>query len=89
MFLALLGERPRPTRTPKNLQAGGTGSVHTDTKLTQGLEIPMAVADARKRFSQIAVGVLGPTRATPLDGLGPNRRAARSTRDRERNVTLA
>src|SRR5438132_967070 len=49
----------------------------------------VGITEARKRFSQIAVGVLGPTRATPLDGLGPNRRATRSTRDRERNVTLA
>jgi hypothetical protein len=46
MFLALVGERPRPARTPKNLLAGGTGSVHTETKLAQGLEIPMAVSDA-------------------------------------------
>jgi hypothetical protein len=48
MFLGLVGERPRPARIPKNLLAGGTGIVHTDTKLTQRLEIPMAVSDACK-----------------------------------------
>src|SRR4051794_25407680 len=46
MFLALVGEQPRPTRTPKNLLAGGTESVHTDSQRTQGLEIPMAVSEA-------------------------------------------
>jgi hypothetical protein len=56
MFLTLVGELPRPTRTPKNLLTGGTESVHTDTKLTQGLEIPMAVSDACKRFEQTVVG---------------------------------
>ena len=57
MFLALLSERPEPARIPKNLLAGGTGNVHTDTKLTQGLEIPMAVSDARNAEDRIAVGV--------------------------------
>src|SRR4029453_1735953 len=56
MFLALVGERPRPARTPKNLLAGGTGSVHTDTKLAQGLEIPMAVSEARNADDRVAVG---------------------------------
>jgi hypothetical protein len=53
MFLALVGERPRPARTPKNLLEGGTGSVRTDTKLAQGLEIPMAVSDAAKRSGEL------------------------------------
>jgi len=57
MFLALVGERPRPVRIPKNLLAGGTGSVHTDTQLTQRLEIPMAVSEASNADNQIAVGV--------------------------------
>jgi hypothetical protein len=47
MFLALVGERPRPARTSKNLLAGGTGKVHLHNQSTQGLEIPMAVSDAR------------------------------------------
>jgi hypothetical protein len=57
MFLALVGERPSPARIPKNLLAGGTGSVHTDSKSTQRLEIPMAVSDALNADDRIAVGV--------------------------------
>ena len=53
MFLALVGERPEPAHIPKNLLAGGTGSVHTDTQLAQGLEIPMAVSDARKEGAKL------------------------------------
>src|SRR5436190_11144564 len=62
MFLALVGERPRPARTSKNLLAGGTGKVHLHNKSTQGLEIPMAVSDARNADDRIAVGVSGPKR---------------------------
>ena len=50
MFLALVGEKPRPTRASKNLLVGGTGRVRLHNKSAQRLEIPMAVSDARKRF---------------------------------------
>jgi hypothetical protein len=50
MFLASVGKRPRPARTSKNLLVGGTGRVRLRNKFTQGLEIPMAVSDASKRF---------------------------------------
>ena len=57
MFLALVGERPRPARTSKNLLAGGTGRVRLHNKSAQGLEIPMAVSDALNAGGRIAVGV--------------------------------
>ena len=57
MFLASVGEPPRPARTPKNLLAGGTGRVRLHNKSAQGLEIPMAVSDARNAEERIAVGV--------------------------------
>jgi len=66
MFLALVRERPRPARTSKNLLAGGAGRVHPDTQFTPRLEIPMAVSEARKRFSRTAIGVADVCRTAEL-----------------------